>query len=57
VLALWLAWCAASWDWTGLQTQPWTRVGAMGAVLAVSAVLYFGSLRLTGLPLRTLWRP
>jgi len=52
-----LAWCAASWDWTGLQTQPWTRVGAMGAVLAVSAVLYFGSLRLTGLPLRTLWRP
>jgi putative peptidoglycan lipid II flippase len=56
VLALWLSWCAASWDWTGLQTQPWTRVGAMGAVLAVSAVLYFGSLRLTGLPLRTLWR-
>jgi len=28
----------------------------MGLVLAVSAVLYFGTLRLSGLPLRSLWR-
>ena len=56
VLALWLAWCAVAWDWTGLQAQPWVRVGWMGVVLAGSAVLYFGALRLTGLPLRSLLR-
>ena len=56
VLALWLSWCAVTWDWTGLQAQPWVRVGWMGVVLAVSAVLYFGALRLTGLPLRSLLR-
>ena len=56
VLALWLRWSSLAWDWTGLQSQPWTRVGWMGLVLAVSAVLYFGTLRLSGLPLRSLWR-
>jgi putative peptidoglycan lipid II flippase len=56
VLAVWLHWCAAAWDWTGLQTQPWVRLGSMGVVLGVSAVLYFGTLRLSGLPLRSLWR-
>jgi putative peptidoglycan lipid II flippase len=56
LLGLWLSWCAHAWDWTGLQAYPWSRVGGMGAVLAVSAVLYFGSLRLMGLPLRSLWR-
>jgi len=55
-LALWLSWAATAWDWTGLQAQPWARVGWMGGVLVVSAVVYFGALRLTGLPLRSLWR-
>jgi putative peptidoglycan lipid II flippase len=56
VLAVWLRGCAQTWDWTGLQAQPWVRVGWMAVVLAGSAVLYFGTLRLCGLPLRKLWR-
>ena len=56
VLALWLGWSAHAWNWTALQAQPWSRVGWMAAVLGVSAVLYFGTLRLCGLPLRRLWR-
>ena len=56
VLALWLSWCTVSWDWTGLQSHPWSRVIGMGGVLGVSALLYFGTLRLTGLPLRAMWR-
>ena len=56
VLGLWLSWCATAWDWTALQSQPWSRVGWMAVVLVASAVLYFGTLRLTGLPLRGGWR-
>ena len=56
VLALWLHWSATAWDWTGLQAQPWARVAGMAGVLLASAVLYFGTLRLCGLPLRQLWR-
>ena len=56
VLGLWLSWCASAWDWTALQSHPWSRVGWMGMVLIASAVLYFGVLRVMGLPLRSLWR-
>jgi putative peptidoglycan lipid II flippase len=56
VLGLWLHWSAGAWPWTDLQAQPWARVGWMALVLAGSALVYFGTLRLTGMPLRRLWR-
>jgi putative peptidoglycan lipid II flippase len=56
VLGLWLNWSAGAWQWTDLQAQPWARVGWMAMVLAGSALFYFGTLRLAGLPLRRLLR-
>jgi putative peptidoglycan lipid II flippase len=46
-----LAWAAVGIDWLGLRAAPWQRAGAMAAVLAGAAVLYFGLLRLSGLRL------
>jgi putative peptidoglycan lipid II flippase len=56
VLGVWLWWSAQSWNWTALHATPLLRVGLMTAVLAVSALLYFGALALTGLKLRALLR-
>ncbi len=56
VLCAWLIGAAQFWDWTALHATPFLRVGLMAGVLAVSAVLYFGTLALTGLQLRVLLR-
>jgi putative peptidoglycan lipid II flippase len=56
VLGTWLWWSAQYWDWTALHATPLLRVGLMTLVLAVSALLYFGALLLTGLKLRALLR-
>jgi putative peptidoglycan lipid II flippase len=56
VLGAWLWWSAQYWNWTALHATPLLRVGLMTVVLAVSALLYFGVLALTGLKLRALLR-
>jgi putative peptidoglycan lipid II flippase len=56
VLGAWLTGAAQFWDWTALQATPFLRVGLMAGVLAGSALLYFGTLALTGLKLRVLLR-
>lgn len=56
VLGAWLSWAAQNWDWTGLHATPIFRVVLMAGVLAVSAVLYFGTLTLAGFKLRVLLR-
>jgi putative peptidoglycan lipid II flippase len=56
LLALFLAWVAASFDWLAMRQQVWSRLGAMGLVLIGSALLYFGCLRLSGLRLQSFVR-
>jgi len=56
VLGAWLWWSAQHWDWTVLHNTPLLRVGLMLMVLAVSALLYFATLTVTGLKLRALLR-
>jgi putative peptidoglycan lipid II flippase len=56
VLGAWL-WGAAQYlDWTALRDTPFMRVVWMAGVLAVSALLYFVTLAVTGLRVRTLLR-
>jgi putative peptidoglycan lipid II flippase len=56
VLGAWLGWSAQYWDWTALHATPLLRVGLMTGVLAVSVLLYFATLAVTGLKLRALLR-
>jgi len=56
LLALFLAWVAASFDWLAMRQQAWSRLGTMGLVLMGSALLYFGCLRLSGLRLQSFVR-
>ena len=56
VLGAWLWWAAQHWDWTALHVTPLWRVGLMAGVLAVSALVYFATLAVTGLKLRALMR-
>jgi len=56
VLGAWLWWAAQHWDWTALHATPLWRVGLMTGVLAVSALVYFATLAVTGLKLRALLR-
>jgi putative peptidoglycan lipid II flippase len=51
-LAVWLYVAAQQLPWLGLREQPWLRIGHMVAVLATSALLYFGLLWVTGLRLK-----
>jgi putative peptidoglycan lipid II flippase len=56
VLGAWLWWSDQHWDWTALHATPLLRLGLMAGVLAVSALLYFATLTITGLKLRALLR-
>jgi putative peptidoglycan lipid II flippase len=56
VLSAWLAWSAQHWDWVALRATPLWRVALMAGVLLVSALVYFVTLRLSGLQLRALLR-
>jgi putative peptidoglycan lipid II flippase len=51
-----LFWSANHWDWTGLQSQAWLRIGLMAGVLSVSGVVYLATLRVIGVDLRALLR-
>lgn len=47
-----LAAAAHGLDWTALRQTPWARIGWMAACLGGAALLYFGTLALTGVKLR-----
>ena len=47
-----LWWTATHLPWVAMRQDPWMRIGAMGSVLACSALLYFGVLWATGLRLK-----
>lgn len=51
LLVVFLLWAAMALDWTGLQAQPWQRVGWLGLVLVGAALLYFGAAWAAGLRL------
>ncbi|MFT4190070.1 MAG: murein biosynthesis integral membrane protein MurJ [Comamonas sp.] len=55
-LAAALVWAAGAVDWVAWRAQPWSRVGLLGAILAVAACGYFVVLAATGLKLRQLFR-
>ncbi len=48
LLTVGLLWAAQAVDWVGLRSQPLLRAGLLGAVLAGSAVTYFGALWAAG---------
>lgn len=52
LLAVFLLWASGGFDWIAWRAEPLKRVGAMGAVLAGSALLYFGALAAAGVRLR-----
>ena len=54
VLTAFLLWAARHFDW--LATPTWPRVGLLGGVGLGAALIYFGTLALSGLRLRTLLR-
>jgi len=56
LLAAFLLWGAQQWDWKALEMHEGQRVLLMVAMLAGSAVIYFGALWATGLKLRSLLR-
>ncbi len=52
LLAVFLMWASASFDWVGLREAKWQRVGLLGGLLAGAAILYFGALWAAGVKLR-----
>jgi putative peptidoglycan lipid II flippase len=56
VMGAGLAWAAQAIDWIGLRQAPMTRVAWLAGTLVGAAVLYFGALRASGLPLRQFLR-
>ena len=56
LLALFLSFASGHLDWLALRQHVGWRLAAMAIVLAASAILYFGSLRLSGLRLQTFVR-
>jgi putative peptidoglycan lipid II flippase len=56
LLGAWLATLAYVLNWTDMQVTPFLRIGSMGGVLLVSALIYFVTLRLSGLNVINLLR-
>jgi putative peptidoglycan lipid II flippase len=54
LLGAFLGWAAQMISWTGMRSLYGQRIGLMALVLLASAVLYFATLRLTGLRVRSL---
>jgi putative peptidoglycan lipid II flippase len=53
---VWLLACSRSIDWLALREQPLIRLGMLVGMLLVSALIYFGVLRMVGLRWRALMR-
>jgi putative peptidoglycan lipid II flippase len=56
LMAAGLLWASQQWDWTGLQSHAWQRIGLMTLVLGSSGVVYLVTLRVIGVDLRALLR-
>lgn len=56
LLGAYLYWAAGAWDWTGLQAQPWLRIGLLASVVTGAGVIYLGVAWMAGLRLRVLLR-
>jgi len=56
LLGAWLATMTYSLEWTEMQVTPFLRIGSMAGVLLVSALVYFVTLRLSGLNVINLLR-
>lgn len=54
LLGVFLSACSHYLDWTALRAQPLERIAWLAGILLASAVLYLGTLTLTGLSLRQL---
>ena len=54
LLAVFLLWAAQALSWTGMRSMYGQRIGLLLLVLLVSALLYFTTLRATGLRVRSL---
>jgi putative peptidoglycan lipid II flippase len=54
LLAVFLLWAAQALSWTGMRSLYGQRIGLLLLVLLVSALLYFATLRATGLRVRSL---
>jgi putative peptidoglycan lipid II flippase len=52
LLAIFLMWAAAAFDWTGLQGRGLYRIGLLVSVVVGAALLYFGAAWAAGLQLR-----
>ncbi len=51
-----LWWCSAQIDWTALRAQPWLRVGALAALIALATTVYLLVLYLVGMRLKDFTR-
>ena len=49
-------WIADQFDWIGLKSQPFMRIGAMALVMVFCGVVYFGSLFAMGFRVRDFLR-
>jgi putative peptidoglycan lipid II flippase len=56
LLGAWLATMTYALNWTDMQVTPFLRIGSMAGVLLVSALIYFVTLRLSGLNVINLLR-
>jgi putative peptidoglycan lipid II flippase len=56
LLAVFLYGAASQFDWVGLQSRAWSRIGLMALVLIGSAAIYFVALWISGLKIRQLLR-
>ncbi|HZY20389.1 MAG TPA: murein biosynthesis integral membrane protein MurJ [Ramlibacter sp.] len=52
LLAVFLIWSSAHFDWVALRSQPALRVGLLGGVLVAAAGIYFAALWAAGVQLR-----
>lgn len=56
LLAVFLMWGAQHWNWQALRAQEWQRIALLAVMLLGAAVVYFGTLLLSGVKLRSLLR-
>ncbi|MGK3274178.1 murein biosynthesis integral membrane protein MurJ [Comamonas kerstersii] len=56
LLAAFLMWGAQHWNWQAMRAQEWQRIALLAVMLLGAAVVYFGTLLLSGVKLRSLLR-
>lgn len=56
LLVAFLMWGAQHWNWQAMRAQEWQRIALLAVMLLGAAVVYFGTLLLSGVKLRSLLR-